>query len=114
MSGVELASIFLRIFREKLSTWTSCKNIFVVFLVSSYRETPKAVLKKKARKNVYLGLVSSSKVNQIYVGVRRFVLGVPLELEPAEEPTGTGEGRGALKKKQMSATDIGQIATIDK
>jgi hypothetical protein len=27
-------------------TWTFCKNIFVVFLNSPYRETPKNVLKK--------------------------------------------------------------------
>jgi hypothetical protein len=65
--------------------------MFVVFLDSPYRETPKAVLKKKTRKKMHLGLVGSSKANQIHVGVRRFVLGVPLG--PAEEPTGNDEGR---------------------
>jgi hypothetical protein len=37
-------------FWEKFSTWTFCKNIFMVFLNSPCRETPKNALKKKPRK----------------------------------------------------------------
>jgi hypothetical protein len=49
-----------------------------VFLNSPRRETPKNVLKKKAKKSNILGLVGSSRANQKYVGVRHFVFLVPL------------------------------------
>jgi hypothetical protein len=48
----QLTSICFRFFWKKLSTWTFCKNAFVVFLNSPCRETPKNVLKKKSRKKV--------------------------------------------------------------
>jgi hypothetical protein len=58
-SGFEKKSIFCKSFSTRLfcktffvcprqiSTWTFCKNVFVVFLNSPYRETPKNVLKTK-------------------------------------------------------------------
>jgi hypothetical protein len=49
----------------------------VVFLYSPYRETSKNVLKKKSEEKK-MGLVGSSKVNQIYVKVRHFFFLVPL------------------------------------
>jgi hypothetical protein len=48
-----------------------------VFLNSLHRETPKNV-QKKVKKNNILGLVGSSKVKQIYAGVRHFFFKVPL------------------------------------
>jgi hypothetical protein len=47
------------------------------FLNSPYRETPKNVLKKSPQK--HLGLVGSSKVNQIYVEVRQQKFEGPLQ-----------------------------------
>jgi hypothetical protein len=64
-------SVFWEFSRKKFSTWTFYKNIFMVFLNSPYRETPKNVLKKNPKNNI-LGLVGSSRVNQIYVKVRHF------------------------------------------
>jgi hypothetical protein len=46
----KLTSKILSKFWKKVSTWTFCKNIFMVFLNSPCRETPKNVLKKKSRK----------------------------------------------------------------
>jgi hypothetical protein len=57
-------------FSEKVFDMDFLQNYFDVFLNSPYRETPKNVLKKNARKK-HLGLVGSSKVNQIYAGVSR-------------------------------------------
>jgi hypothetical protein len=56
------------------------KNMFMVFLNSELPLPRNA--RKRAKKKVkkeYLGLVGSSKVNQIYAGVRQFFFGVPLE-----------------------------------
>ena len=45
----KLTSKILSKFWKKFSTWTFCKNIFMVFLNSPCRETPKNVLKKKVK-----------------------------------------------------------------
>jgi hypothetical protein len=44
--------IFFRFFWKMFSTWTFCKNMFVVFLNSPYRETPKNIPKKRQEKKV--------------------------------------------------------------
>jgi hypothetical protein len=44
-----LTSEFCRFVRGRFSTWAFCKNVFVVFLNSSYREMPKNVLRKRSR-----------------------------------------------------------------
>jgi hypothetical protein len=62
----KLISIFFvvcRNFGERFSTWTFCKNIFMVFLNSPCRKTPKNVLKKKPDDGlVGLGFGKSSAV----------------------------------------------------
>jgi hypothetical protein len=68
---------------EKFSTWTFCKNIFMVFLNSPCRETPKNVLKKKVKKKKVGWWVGVSEIWLMYGGVRRFFFGRPLGFVPA-------------------------------
>jgi hypothetical protein len=46
----KLTSKFCRFVWEKFLTWTSCKNILVVFLNSPSREAPKTALRKSQEK----------------------------------------------------------------
>jgi hypothetical protein len=101
-----------RLFREKFSTWNFCKNIFVVFLDSPYRETPKILLKKSQEKK-YLGLVGSSKANQIHAGagVRRFFFSAPCALRrnsngPARRWIGTRHAASCALRTVLLAIDI--------
>jgi hypothetical protein len=52
---------FFVVFLGKVSTWTFCKNILMVFLNSPYREMPKKVL-KKVKENKFGRLVGGSGI----------------------------------------------------
>jgi hypothetical protein len=70
-------------------------------LNSPHRETAKNVLKKKVKKSDILGLVGSSKVNQIHAGVRHFFLSAPCQKRK------TASREGHRKNVQPMDMDLG-------
>jgi hypothetical protein len=75
----KLTSIFVPIFAGKVFDMDFLqKYLYGVFGLPLPRNAQKRT-KKQFKILFYLGLVGSSKINQIYVGVRRIVFGVPLD-----------------------------------